>query len=362
MERYIVERIRDGKFLELELPVDVSGAGKKLSGAGPFSGTVDPDTGGQRDSAEKLLVDPFATLIHREIDGVIRGSYMVTRCAWNGSKWAIEGSGFSSYLTGLVYEGSREWVNADPIGIIRHVWEHAQGQTNANLGVTVKGSSSVRIGDPKRDVEFRTSAGEQVQFQAGPYTLRWWDTPDLAKTVQDLAIAAGQEFVERSYWNSDKTKILKEIHYKPRVGKRLDVKFEQGVNVTDVVDVVADGADFANAVVAIGAGEGAKALRVTLAASDSRLRRVRVMDRKNVTTRKVLEADAQAELKRALRKIEIAAVEVMNHPMAEFGTWDVGDDVLVDVDTEWQGRVTQWSRITEVEYADDRARLTLEAV
>lgn len=361
MERFIVERIRDGVFLDLDFPIDVSGAGRKLSGAGSLSGTVEPDVGGLRDTGE-LIAEPGASFIHREVAGVITGSYVVTRCAFKGSAWDVEGQGFSSHLARRYYSGSREWVNADPISIVRHVWEHAQGKPGGDLGVTVKGSSPVRIGEPKRDVNFQTRAGEDVDFTAGPYTLHWWDTPNLGQAVDGLAESASSEFVEWSAWDADKSKILKEVRYASRIGKRSQARFVEGANVVDVVALESDGTDYANTVIAIGAGEGQKALRVTLSVSDGRVPMERVLDLKNVTSKKVLEASARAALALAQKKYAIPAVEVVDHPNAEFGTFDVGDEVLVSADFEWAGRKELWHRITEIEWVGDRARLMLEVV
>lgn len=359
MERFIVERISDGAFLDLDFPIEVSGVGRALSDAGDLSGTVEPDVGGLRDTGE-LIAEPGASFIHREVAGVITGTYIVTRCAFKGSAWEIEGKGFSSHLARRHYSGSREWVDADPIGIIRHVWEHAQSKPGGDLGVTVVGSSTARIGEPKRDVSF-TARGEDVDFTAGPYTLHWWDTPNLGSTVDGLAEGVS-EFVEWSAWNHDRSKILKEVRYSDRVGKRSRARFVEGANVVDVVALESDGTDYANTVIAIGAGEGKKALRVTLSVSDGRVPMERVLDLKNVTSKKVLEASARAALALAQKKYAIPAVEVVDHPNAEFGTFDVGDEVLVSADFEWAGRKELWHRIMEIEWVGDRARLMLEVV
>lgn len=355
VDRYILERVADRKILDLDLPIDVSATGRKLSGAGAFSGSMLP-------ARYEPEVVPFGSLIHWEQSGIIRGSYLVTRCAWKGDRWQVEGVGFSGYLAGLVYEAEREWVRVDPISIIRHIWEHAQSRTGGDLGVKVVGSSKYTIGEPKRDVSFTTGSGEQVDFEAGPYHLRWWDTPDLAKAASDLAAAAHSEFVEWSSWNAERTRIDKEIRYRPHVGSRLDVQFSDDVNVVDSVDVVADGTEYANVVIVLGAGEGAKARRVTLAAPDGRLRRVKVIDAKNVTSKEVLETTARAELRRAQRGETVEAIEVLDHPTARFGTYQPGDEVLVEVLSSRGKQISQWSRLLEIEEDGDRAKLALEAI
>lgn len=67
------------------------GAGRKLNGAGSFSGTLAPDVGGLRYADGTLLIDPYATFIHEEADGVIRGTWLVTRSELEGESWQVEG-------------------------------------------------------------------------------------------------------------------------------------------------------------------------------------------------------------------------------------------------------------------------------
>lgn len=355
MERFILERATDRVLLSLEFPLAPSGAGAAVSAAGALSGVVSP-------VADLPEVVPHQSLIHREVDGVIKGTYIVTRWAEGRSGFQIEGAGFSSHLNGLRYDGVREWVDADPIAIARHCWAHGQAKTGANLAVTTSGSSPERIGTPPRDVSFTTGAGADVDFEAGPYKLAWWDTPDLGAKVRELAEAAGYEFYEWSAWNQARTAIDREVRFVRRVGTVKNILFSTDSNIIDSVDVVADGSEYANVIIALGAGEGAKSLRYTLPAPDGRLRRERVIERKNITSKKALEAEARAELRVAQRNVEIAAIEVMNHESAMFGTFGIGDVVDVHVETDRHGAVLQRSRITELEESGDTAKLVLEAV
>lgn len=170
MLRYLVERISDGEFLELELPIDVSAAGRKLNGAGAFSGTLAPDVGGLRYADGSLLLDPYATFIHEESDGVIRGTWLVTRSELEGEEWSVEGAGFSAYFSGRPYEGEYRGVQVDPVAVARHVVEHAQSFANADIGVTVLGSSSERVGSDSEakqaTAQFAVNATKKALDQA----------------------------------------------------------------------------------------------------------------------------------------------------------------------------------------------------
>ncbi|UOQ60392.1 hypothetical protein MUN76_15390 [Leucobacter rhizosphaerae] len=411
MLRYIVERIADGEFLDLELPITVSGAGVAVNGPGSLSGTVAPDVGGLRDDAGVLIIDPYATLIHEEADGVIRGTWLVTRSELDGAVWSVEGAGFSSFFRDRPYEGEYRGVQVDPVAVARHVVTHAQSFVSADLGVTVVGSSTVKVGstsdnaeiaaqaaadaakaavestkaaleaaraaakaDPspanKAVVETRKAAAdaaaatkktrdealkvakETVREDGGAWKILWWDTPDCFQAMQEAVDAAGMEWVEWSGWNSDRTAILKEIRVVPRVGRKQDgLQFVEGDNIVETV-VVEDDADlYANKVIAIGAGEGRDALRVTIPGSDNRRSKPHVLDAKNVTKLSVLERMARAELDARMRRLRVDAIRVdASHPNAERGTFGVGDTILVDAEVGWIGRQRLWQRIEEIEW------------
>ncbi len=413
MLRYIVERIADGEFLELDLPITVSGAGRKLNGAGSFSGTLEPDVGGLRQADGTLLIDPYATFIHEEADDVIRGTWLVTRSELDGDTWSIEGAGFSSYFANRPYEGEYKGVRVDPVAIARHVVQHAQSFANADIGVTVRGSSSVRVGSDseakadaaqfsvnsaktaldqakkaltsaraaakanpttenknlvntrkaqvdsltatkKRLDEELAAAKKVVQDDGGAWSLLWWDTPDCLGAIQDALDEAGCEWVEWSGWNEDHTKILKEIRVSSRVGVKQDkLAFIEGDNVIEAVPIESDAGEYANVVKAIGAGEGRDSLSYTTPTKSTRRRKVYVLDAKHVTKRSVLVNLANAELARRERPMRIAAIRVIDHPLAEFGTFSVGDTVLVDADSGWAGRQRLWQRIEELEWVGE---------
>lgn len=420
MLRYIVERIADGEFLELELPITVSGAGRKLNGAGAFSGTLAPDVGGLRYEDGTLLIDPYATFIHEESDGVIRGTWLVTRSELEGESWSVEGAGFSSYFSGRPYEGEYRGVQVDPVSVARHVVEHAQSFTNADIGVTVRGSSSVRVGSDseavqasaqfavnttkkaleqakkaladaraaakanpttanknlvntrkaqvdsltatkKRQDEELAAAKKAVQDDDGAWKLLWWDTPDCLDSMQDAIDAAGCEWVEWSGWNAERTKVLKEIRVSPRVGRdQVGLSFVEGDNIIDKVVVEDDSSEYANKIVAIGAGEGRASLRYTIPGKDSRRSKPVVIDAKHVTKQAVLMRMAQAELKKRMQRFRIDGIRVVDHPNAQFGTFEVGDTIIVDAEVGWVGRQRLSRRIEEIEwFGDDIAELWL---
>jgi len=480
MLRYIVERIADASFPELELPIDVDMSGRSLSTAGRFSGKVSPDIGALRGTDGQLLLEPGATFIHEEADGVIRGSWLVTSSKMDGPDWLIEGAGLSSFLAGRPYEGEYRGVKVDLGEVIAHLWAHAQSFAGADIGVTVRGLTGIRRGTnsdaladaakavaEQRKAEKKTAtanrqaktkqiqavtkshdagikglqgtskarlttlqnlrrakaekpqidaaqaarnaavaavksaqaaktnalaplkaqlvslqtaeknataaqqkadeayrvAKDKASSDGGAWKILWWDTPDCAQQVQEALDTADAEFVEWSSWNASRTKVLKEIRVSPRAGVRRDTpKFVEGDNIVETVVLEDDLSAYANTVVAIGAGEGRKALRVTLSRPDNRRRRVRTLDAKHITKREALEKLARAELDRASRRLKVDAIRVdASHDFAPRGSFELGDTILVDCEVDWLGRKQLWHRITGIEWVDlDICDLELE--
>lgn len=467
MLRYIVERIADGEFLELELPIVVSSAGTALGGPGKFQGEIVPVVQAYKYAGTDALIDAYATYIHEEDDGVIRGTWLVTHSTFEGASWKIEGQGFSAFFKGRPFEDEYRGVQVDPIAVARHVATHAQDYARGDAGITVVGSSSVRKGtdsdlkadaakavmdaaksawdakakprkalqdkikklsvphdkvikaldkqrkaltdvyeakvkakapsgeiaaakaavtaktaqltaaraakndelDPLREdldelreaeaplkvtydakKELYDEAKQKAADDGGAYKLLWWDTPDCLDSMTDAIEAAGYEWVEWSGWNSAKTKILKEIRCVARVGRKQDsLAFVEGDNILETVVVEADSSEYANVVVAIGAGEGRDALRVRVGSADSRRRKIFVLDAKQVTKKDTLTKRATAELKRRLLRLRIEGIRVIDHPNARLGTFQVGDTILLDVEVGWLGRQRLWRRVEEIE-------------
>ncbi|GAB2519394.1 hypothetical protein [Paramicrobacterium agarici] len=360
---FIAQRATTREFLSMELPFTLDGGVETvLSGVPVLSGTVSPDVGRLRAPDGELLLDEWGTFLFVEEEGVIRWGGIVTFSRMDGQEWRVEAAGFSTYPYGMPYDGEFSGEQVDPADVFRHVWEHIQGKPDGDLGVTVTGSTTVRIGTKKEDVSFQTGSGAQVDFEAGPHTINWWEAPDCGSELDSLAAATPFDWTEHHRWNEDKTDVLHEIriHY-PRAGRRRDdLIFEQGVNVVSEVTPERDGENFANEVLGIGSGEGKKSLRRTTAVRDGRLRRVKVLEAKNVSKTSPLDALIRNELNRSRNVQTIDEITVRQHTNAPIGSWSVGDDILVKANLPWLGETDLWCRIVAWELlADDRARLSL---
>jgi hypothetical protein len=332
--RYIAQRAVTGEFLDMELPLHRDELKWDLSGAGSLRGTVTPDIGAMRADDGRLLLEEWGTLIYAEADGEIRWGGIVISSNFDGAAWKIEAAGFATYPHGIPYTGKYSRVGIDPAAVVADIWDHVQSYSAGNLGVTVSGATSARIGTATKD-----------NGQDGPYELNWWDAPDCGGEIDSLAKETPFDYMERHAWDGDDITHEIIIGY-PRLGRRRDdLAFIQGDNITNVVTPELDGDVFANEIVGIGAGEGAKSVHKSTAIDDGRLRRPYVYTAKDVTSSGRMDALIRGELQRRQQTLAITSVDVRDHPNARLGSWSVGDDVLIQATIPWLGDVDLWCRI-----------------
>lgn len=203
-----------------------------------------------------------------------------------------------------------------------------------------------RKGDLKDAKDAETENKEKVSADGGAYKLRWWEAPDAGAEIDKLARETPFDYVERHSWSGEGIRHEVQLAY-PRLGRRReDLAFVQGDNIVSLVEPDLDGADFANEVLGLGAGEGAGALRRTTAVRDGRLRRVAVHSAKDVASASRLDAQIRDALIQHRLGLEIDSVSVRDHPNAPIGSWSLGDDVLIEASLPWLGDIAVWHRIT----------------
>lgn len=348
--RYIAERLHgDGTATPLhpDLPLRNTSIEYALSGPGGLSCTIQPENLALMGGDGRPVFREWSTAIWAEEDGILRGGGIVDYIGVSNSELSIECAGFSGYLRDQPYVGSAFYIETDPMDIARLIWAHVQGERGGNLGVTLDATKSpVRIGTDLKQVEFDTQEGP-VSFESGPYKLEWWQTHDLLNSFESLARETPFEFREQVSWNPDGT-IRKHINMGyPTIGsRRTDLRFAIGENVNEVPDVEFAGENFANGVLFLGAGEGRTMVRGAYDVMDGRLRRVAVVQDKQVRSLKAANSRARQEL--ALRRgdFDVRDLVVRDHLHAPLGSFSVGDEILVEGDLGWVDNVSGvWARV-----------------
>lgn len=336
---------------------------RDLSGPGEVSGTISPEILRYKDADGRPIFLPFQTVIAAEYTGRIVGAGVLEEMDASGADLTLTAPGLlTALLKDTAHVGSFSGIEVDPLNVVRdQIIGHAQAQKGGDLGITVDPlTTSVRIGEEERDVEFTTGDGENVSFTAGPYVLAWWATDDLGKELDDLAEETPFDYLLKSSWDGD-TELKHHLHLgHPTIGvRRNNLRFMEGENITVDLSHTYAGEDYASEVLVLGAGEGRKMVRGTAKRKTGRMRRTRVVTDKSITSRKRADAAAEAELKRALGESDLDQVTVANHPNANLFSFDVGDEIYIQWPDGWEPAGGLWVRILSMEFQPDSDQVVL---
>jgi len=317
-----------------------------LSGAGGVSGRISPEVSRLQTSKGDPIFDPWSTAIYAQKDGRIRGGGILVPLRSRGPELSLQAQAFTSYADGMPYFGELSRVNVDPMDMFREIWRHLQSFRGGNLGITLDTvKSPVRVGRKEERVEFKTDNGEDVSFEAGPHKLNYWDTTDLGAEAVRLAAETPFDFYETHAWSGEQVAHRIRLGY-PRLGRRRkDLSFVVGVNIFTPPPVDWEGDDYASEVVVLGAGQGRKMIRGTASRQTTRLRRVAVVQRKDLRTKASANLAAASEVAARLGDADISEVVVSDHPNAPLGSYELGDEILVQTRRGWSQELRLWVRI-----------------
>lgn len=351
--RFIVQSALTREILSWSLPIRSPRVTTTLSGPGGLTGKLEPAIARDVTSGSNKILEPWGTLLHFEEDGEIRGTYiLVPPSTMDSNTWSIEAEGFSTYPHGIPYDGEYSKIGVDPLDVVREIWRHVQSWPSSNLKVVVgTDTTDVRLGTPAH----KDDKGNDVK--EAPYTLNWWDDKKCGEEINTLAKSTPFEYREISSWNEDKTDVRLEIDVDyPRTGTyREDLRFVEGENILLSVPITEADDWYADVVIGNGAGEGRAKIRVKTPAEFHgvlpRLRRVHIYDNPNITDKGEMERITRDEVTRRLAVHEIASIVIDGrHKNAPLGSFQVGDDILVQAEVPWVGRTALKHRIVKYTY------------
>lgn len=149
--RFLAQDIRSRAFLG-ELPLVDPIVSLTLSGSTIIRANIKPE---YPDLAE-LGIEAWATWIHVEQDGQLRGTAMLVEPTITGEQYDVVAMGFTSYATGTPYLDDTSLLWTDPLTVVRLFWAHMQSYPDAPLGVLVDqdAKTPARLGIPRhQDVD-----------------------------------------------------------------------------------------------------------------------------------------------------------------------------------------------------------------
>lgn len=330
--RYFTVDALTNTIVAPELPFGDVSYGPDLNGPGSFAGTLTP----RMVSEDPGMLDPGNRCLFVERDGKIMWGGLVWTTTPQGASYAVEAAGWSSYgqhrhdITGRL-NGRGPYVYADPCQVIRDIWAYMQEQPDGDLGVVVDATTSkAKAGTP-----------------ASPLAFNWWDTPVLGEQVDNLCSGDDHpDYTDTSEWGSDGMPTRRVRLGYPRLGRRrTDLSFMTGQNIVASPPIAYSADDYAQVVIATGAGDGRAKARSIDAVRNGRLRLEHVLDLSDITSTATLASRAREERIWRQQMGTVESLTIRDHPAAPIGSFDVGDDIRVTIHDQWTD-FDAWMRIT----------------
>src|SRR5690606_8191306 len=243
----------------------------------------------------------------------------------------------------------------------RYLWDYIQSDPARDVGVRLgPGSSPVRLG----------TVEDEEDTESGPYTLDWWESPNIGEEIDKLARDTPFDYRERGRWNEDRSAPIVDLEFAyPRIGRRrFDLRFAQGENIDNVLPIEEDPDLFCTTVIVHGRGEGSEMVHGRADAHHPFTLPIATnVEDKSRSTRAECDRRAADERKRrsqpAESRLEVSELELdMYNANAPFGSFDVGDEILLHISLAWTGELALWHRVTEMTISPDSGQMKLGLV
>lgn len=357
--RVYAQNVLTGAWLHRDIDISQPQITRGLSGGDQFTFNITPVDRSLLDSTGNPIIQKWNTAIYFEESDVIRNGGIVTQVSATGPMLTVSGIGFTAYPNGYSYESRYSATNVDILDVVREIWSNVQSQTAGNIGVVLDSTlSGVKLGTTTQPVQTTvknsngTSTTKTVN-QVVPYSLDWSNSTDCGQEIQNLADQCPFDFREFHTW-ADSTKQAVNHRmglYVPRAGRRaFELRFAEGENIVQDPTITDDGTNYANNVVVQGAGTGTTTIRGATTVIDGHIRRNVVYVDQTITTAQSAQKMAASILPSYMNTDTVTQIVIKNHQHAVFGSFDVGDDILITIGSYWRN-IQTWHRI--ISYTQD---------
>jgi len=268
---------------------------------------------------------------------------------------------FSNYPKGIPWLQNWNPIAVDPFEIVDRIWKHIQSYSNAALGVSVYPASSGTQMLPGWSFN-----NEQYIRDFFAIFIRAADKTDCGEYLEKLCRDIPFDYIEESGWNSDRTAIKKGIRLGyPKGGVRQEgLVFRRGENIKSAKQKLESEIEWVSDIIIDGFFPG-KTYSAQISNYDpDRFRRV--VNELDVRIDSNERAAAWAKRKLTRRQFPYQYDTIIvdpYHPNAPFGTFDVGDEILIQGKMPWlEQDIKQWHRIIAISYGDEKGDLELKVM
>ena len=352
--KIVVEEAVTGRLLTRDLeingPPEVI---RTLSGPSTIKFAVSPGVA----TSFGISFKAYGQIVHAEIrraDGtrwiVASGIVQSVEISGDTGEATINAQGFSNYPDKIPWLDNWNPIVVDPFEVIHRIWSHIQSYPQGNLGVSVYPASSNTLLLPGFYYD-----GSKFNLDFFAYFVRAEDYRDCLQEITSLCRDVPIDYYEESTWNTRQTAVDKKIRLAyPRGGIRQNaLLFRERENVLSMSPAGEMDMDYVSDVIVRGWFPG-KLYNSQLSNADpDRFRRVVKEEDALLNSKERAEVWARRKLARRQVPRHWSSITVdMFHPNAPFGTYDVGDDILISGEFPMMGRKSEWHRILTMQVDD----------
>lgn len=355
-----MEQAVTGIILERDLVVQEPQVVRSLSGPSQIQFKVLDD----EQSAQGMDFRAHGYYIHAEIDRQDGTSWLFasgitqpTETDAASGSLTVTAKGYSGYLEGMPWLDNYNPIAVDPFHVIHRIWNSAQSFGNGNIGVVVEPADSGTLLLPGFYFD-----GSEFVLDFFAYFVRASDYRDSMEEMNSLAKDIPIDYLEMPEWNAGRTAVTKKLRldYPRRGVQQSGIVFRLGENVLQADPVAESDIDWVSDIIVRGWWPG-KMHSSTLSNADPlRFRKVMKEEDALLNSRERAEAQAGRRLSRRQVPRHWGSITVdMYHPSAAWGTYDVGDDILVCGNMPFVGKVEQWHRILSIQPDDSVGQVAM---
>lgn len=269
----------------------------------------------------------------------------------------VEAKGWSNYPDKIPWLQNWNPIAVDPFEVIHRIWNHVQSYPSGNLGVTVQPASSGTLLLPGFYFD-----GSEFVLDFFAYFVRMEDYRDCLEEIVSLCRDVPIDYFENMTWNAGRTAIDKTLQLAyPRGGTQLtNIMFRQRENVLAMTPAQEMDMDYVSDVIVRSWFPG-KMIQASISNADPyRYRQVVKEEDALINSRERAMAWMGRKLARRQVPSHWSSITVdMHHPNAPFGSYDVGDDILVSGEMPMKGRRSEWHRIMTIQPSDVQGMVTM---
>lgn len=154
--RYTAQRFGTNEWLSFDLPITTDGPWDTFNTYESLEGFIAPEVGSAIAEDGRPVIEKWGTWIHAESEDERLWTGIVDEIYVEDASLHIFVRDWHGYPDGITYTDKVWGVEDDPADLMRDIWAHLQSFPNSGMGVTVTGSTNIKLGTKHEDAVIAT--------------------------------------------------------------------------------------------------------------------------------------------------------------------------------------------------------------